>query len=73
MARPQIDTRTHGIEGNGAEVADPKKEIELRVSVLMTDKKMSYSEAYADVIKTDPYLASQYEKQRAKETAVAAR
>ncbi len=72
MARPQVDTRTRGIEGTN-DVVDPKKEIELRVNVLMTDRKMSYSEAYAEVIKTDSYLAEQYEKQRARETAPAAR
>lgn len=68
MVTRQVDTTVRGFQGSN-EVADPEKEMEARISALMTEKKMRYADAYAEVMRLDPYLKAQLDKQKAKQLA----
>ncbi len=68
MPRPQVDTTVRGFQGDGT-IVDPAKEIEARVTVLMTEKKMRYADALSEVLRVDTHLAREYDKRREQLTA----
>lgn len=70
MPRPVVDTGVRGFQGSG-EVVDPLKELDARVNVLMSEKKMEYGAALTEVYRADPSLKRQVEKQQDRERQTA--
>lgn len=73
MPRPQVDTQTRGIQGDGT-IVDVEKEVDARIRVMMTENpKLNYGTASIELSKADTYLWGQFEKRRDEKAVAASR